>query len=274
MNSSKIRVAIAGAAGKMGREAVTTFTGNDQFEVVGLLVRENGQADALLLSAGCPIFTNSDQLLTEVHPDIWIDFTDAESVQRHVDACITFGVRPVIGATGYGEDDLKRWDEACRTQEIGAIAAPNFALGALLMIRFAKEAARLFDSVEIIELHHDGKKDAPSGTAKRTAAAIMQERVEAAAELGSRQQLASFATGQAHEEDGARGYQLSGVPIHSIRLPGLVAHQEVIFGGSGETLTIRHDSVSRTSFMQGLQIACQRVMEIKGLVYGLENLLW
>ncbi|MCL6446443.1 MAG: 4-hydroxy-tetrahydrodipicolinate reductase, partial [Alicyclobacillus sp.] len=170
---------------------------------------------------------------------------DVRSVVNHVDHAVTRGVRPVIGATGYTPDDLARWDRELRAQGLGGIAAPNFALGALLMIRFAREAARWYGRAEIIELHHDGKKDAPSGTAKRTAQAMMEERGDNAA-----------------------------IPIHSVRLPGLVAHQEVIFGGTGEVLTIRHDSLSRTSFMPGVLTACEQVMTLTGLVHGLEHVLW
>ena len=270
--SPKIRVAIAGAGGKMGREAVATLTADDRFEVVGVLLRQPGQAEFLGVAETCRVYTDSQRLLTEIHPDIWVDFTDAESVVAHVDACITYGVRPVVGATGYTKDDLERWQQRCRQQELGGIAAPNFALGALLMIRFAKEAARLFENAEIIELHHDGKKDAPSGTARRTATAIQEARREAAAEAPMDE--ASIASQIASQENPARGTDVDGIRVHSVRLPGLVAHQEVIFGGAGETLTIRHDSLSRTSFMKGLVVACERVMKVSDLVYGLENLLW
>lgn len=270
--SPKIRVAVAGAGGKMGREAVATLTADDRFEVVGLLMRQTGQAEDLSSPDSCPVFTDSQQLLTEIHPDIWVDFTDAESVVAHIDQCITYGVRPVIGATGYSKDDLERWQKQCAEHDLGGIAAPNFALGALLMVRFAKEAARLFDDVEIIELHHSGKKDAPSGTARRTATAIIDARREAAANVQEREVNTMLSA--AALENQARGIDIDGIHVHSVRLPGLVAHQEVIFGGIGETLTIRHDSLSRTSFMKGLVIACERVMELKGLIYGLENLLW
>lgn len=267
--SNRIRVAIAGASGRMGQEALATLRRDDRFEIAGLLVRNSRTAD-YHEEAGVVTDTPTE-LLTEAHPDVWLDFTDASSVVPHIDACLTFGVRPVIGATGYTSADIRRWDDACQTSEIGGIAAPNFAIGALLMVRFAEEAARFFPNAEIIELHHDGKKDAPSGTALRTATA-MANQAEAATRNPS---SASFASAdEVTPAMQARGLVHDGIPIHSVRLPGLVAHQEVLFGGVGETLTIRHDSMSRTSFMQGVQFACERVMSLRGMVYGLEHLLW
>ncbi|MCL6631430.1 MAG: 4-hydroxy-tetrahydrodipicolinate reductase [Alicyclobacillus herbarius] len=233
-----IRVVIAGIHGKMGREAALAFSKDARFQVVGGLARRAGQAEG-----DWPVFTDKHELITETSPDVWLDLTDASSVVENVDFAITHGIRPVVGATGYTEQDVARWHAACLEREIGGIAAPNFAIGALLMMRFAREAARFMSAVEIIELHHDGKKDAPSGTAKRTAEQVASE----------------------------VGHQ---VPIHSVRLPGLVAHQEVLFGGQGEVLTIRHDSLSRQSFMPGILTACAQVGSIRGLVYGLENILW
>lgn len=273
----RVRVAVAGSAGKMGREALATLTADARFQVVGLLARHEGQAIELGNQAGCKGFTDAKQLMVETSPDVWLDFTDARSVVSHVDACVGLGIRPVIGATGYSNDDLNRWNQECKRQGIGGIAAPNFAIGALLMIRFAKEAARLFPQAEIIELHHDGKKDAPSGTALRTAYAMAEAMEEAAANIGVTEEHPKAENRAADDLSGtlpSRGLVSDKIHIHSIRLPGLVAHQEVIFGGIGETLTIRHDSLSRSSFMQGVLFACERVMELEGLVYGLEHLLW
>ncbi|MBX5437243.1 MAG: 4-hydroxy-tetrahydrodipicolinate reductase [Alicyclobacillaceae bacterium] len=228
----------------MGSEAVRTLARDARFRVTALLVRDRS---AFTPPADVPaaVYDDPEQLLVESPPDVWLDFTDATSVVANVDRCIAHRVRPVIGATGYSPADVARWDEMLREEGIGGVAAPNFAIGALLMMRFAAEAARFFERAEVIELHHDGKKDAPSGTAKRTAELIRS----------------------------ARGAGPD-TPIHSVRLPGLVAHQEVLFGGSGEVLTIRHDSLSRQSFMAGVQVACTQVMNITGLVYGLEHLLW
>ncbi|MCF8563781.1 4-hydroxy-tetrahydrodipicolinate reductase [Alicyclobacillus tolerans] len=278
METPRIKVAVAGAAGKMGREAVAALREDPRFELAAVLMRSARQA----YTESVPVYTDPEQLLEKSLPDVWLDLTDASSVVRHVDMAMAYGVRPVIGATGYTPEDLKRWEATCQVGGLGAIAAPNFAIGALLMVRFASEAARFFQQAEIIELHHDQKKDAPSGTAKRTAEAIALNQSEAAANDGafsrSSHGQASTRNGSASQQseahNPARGLSVSNIPIHSVRLPGLVAHQEVLFGGTGEVLTIRHDSLSRTSFMPGITFACAKVMELNSLVYGLEHLLW
>ncbi|MCL6593714.1 MAG: 4-hydroxy-tetrahydrodipicolinate reductase, partial [Alicyclobacillus sp.] len=149
----------------MGREALQALHADPRFRVVGVLVRRAGQA---LGHANIPQYEAPEELLVEAQPDVWLDLTDARSVVAHIDLCIAHGVSPVVGATGYTPADVDRWHQACLHQGIGGVAAPNFAIGALLMMRFAAEAARFFTQAEIIELHHDGKKDAPSGTARRT----------------------------------------------------------------------------------------------------------
>jgi 4-hydroxy-tetrahydrodipicolinate reductase len=242
LTENKIRVAIAGVAGKMGLEAARTLALDSRFLICAGLVRDVGQAFAWPYEP-FPLFDNPALLIEQANPDIWLDLTDAKSVVHNVDYAILSGIRPVVGATGYSREDVERWDDLCKEKEIGGIACPNFAIGALLMIRFAKEASRYFEKAEIIELHHDGKKDAPSGTAKRTAS-----------------EMAEIMPAE--------------VPIHSVRLPGLVAHQEVLFGGTGEVLTIRHDSLSRQSFMHGILVACEHAPHLNGMVYGLEHLLW
>jgi 4-hydroxy-tetrahydrodipicolinate reductase len=269
--SRPITVAVAGANGKMGREAVRAIGEDPRFKLAAVLTRQSGQA---LAPFPCPEYHDPAQLLMEVRPDVWLDFTDADSVVRHVDQCIAFGVRPVVGATGYSPQDVERWNQQCLDNDIGGIAAPNFAIGALLMIRFASEAARFFSKAEIVEYHHDGKKDAPSGTAKRTAESMAQHMEAAFTRPDSVSPLDRRETGEGAAAQPARGLDYNNIRIHSVRLPGLVAHQEVMFGGTGEILTIRHDSLSRTSFMPGVLLACSRVINIRGMVYGLENLLW
>jgi 4-hydroxy-tetrahydrodipicolinate reductase len=250
----------------MGQEALKALTADDRFEVAGLLVRRPEQ----LSESSVPAYSDPNVLIEQTQPDVWLDFTDARSVVRHIDMAIAAGVRPVVGATGYTDTDVARWDELLRAAGLGGIAAPNFAVGALLMMRFAAEAARFFPNVEIIELHHDGKRDAPSGTARRTAQAIGAVLgAPAAGAVGAPSPPLQDEAGMA-----ARGLDQAGIRIHSVRLPGLVAHQEVIFGGTGEVLTIRHDSLNRSSFMPGVLLACHKVMELTGLVYGLEHLLW
>ena len=270
----------------MGREAVQALSEDKRFSVAALLIRSTPSP-----ASPAPIYERAEDLLREVRPDVWLDLTDARSVQHHVDLALAAGVRPVVGATGYGMDDISRWQDACLESGMGGVAAPNFAVGALLMTRFAEEAGRFFAQAEIVELHHAGKRDAPSGTARRTAQAIAAVRkglretgaaeltdVEAAARIG---QAAAARTSSERAEPSvppaaspARGLLVDGIPVHSVRLPGLVAHQEVLFGGDGELLTIRHDSLSRASFMPGIQFACAKVCELRQFVYGLEHLLW
>jgi 4-hydroxy-tetrahydrodipicolinate reductase len=265
-DNKPISVVIAGARGKMGREALRALEMDKRFRVAGVLVR-NLHVD---VGDTYPAFDDPQTLLSTIQPDVWLDLTDANSVVHHVDLALSHGVRPVVGATGYSDDDLARWTAVCEENQIGAVVAPNFAIGALLMIRFAEEASKFFQNVEIIELHHDGKRDAPSGTAKRTAKAIAEARKgsNADAQAETRELLSKS------DADAARGQAVHGVHVHSVRLPGLVAHQEVIFGGTGEVLTIRHDSLSRASFMPGVLTACERVMNLRSLVYGLEHLLF
>lgn len=265
----KIRVAIAGASGKMGQEAIAALFSDPRFTLSGVLMRRIGQAHG---DTPCAVYDDAEALLQASRPDVWLDLTDAQSVVRHIDLCISYGVRPVIGATGYSLDDIERWNFECLARGIGGIAVPNFAIGALLMMRFAAEAARFFPDVEVIELHHDEKKDAPSGTAKRTAESISQQRLDGRADLLHTNDERGL--GSPRETNASRGFSYHGVPIHSVRLPGLVAHQQVLFGGTGEVLTIRHDSMSRSSFMPGVLLACARVGDLKGLTYGLESLLW
>jgi len=178
----------------------------------------------------------------------------------------------VIGTTGFGPEDVDRLRRAAEARGLGGVIAPNFAIGAVLLMRFAAEAAPHFPTVEIIELHHDRKLDAPSGTALLTAERIAASRRESGAEAGPGAAKAP----EAGEEKvaGVRGGAASGVRIHAVRLQGLVAHQEVIFGGLGQTLTIRHDSISRESFMPGVILAIRRVPGLRTLVYGLDDLLW
>ncbi|MBD3174011.1 MAG: 4-hydroxy-tetrahydrodipicolinate reductase, partial [Armatimonadia bacterium] len=179
-------------------------------------------------------------------------------------AALEGGARPVVGTTGWTTDDLTEAHRACQDAGLGAVIAPNFAIGAVLMMRFAAIAARHMPSVEIIELHHDAKLDAPSGTAAKTAALIQQARDEAGVGPSQPEGAPDFP---------ARGLDEQGVRIHSVRLPGLLAHQETIFGGLGQTLSIRHDTISRESFMPGVLLACRKVMGLDGLVYGLDPLL-
>ncbi|WP_018133275.1 4-hydroxy-tetrahydrodipicolinate reductase [Effusibacillus pohliae] len=267
-SNGKIRVVVVGAKGRMGREVVKTVLNDPQLELAGAVDRTLHQVDVGsvlgLGDIGVPFANRLGECLVQSNADVMIDFTNPAAVRDNVYTALEYGVRPVVGTTGMSQDDLLAWDRILREKGIGGIVAPNFAIGAILMMKFAAMAARYLPHVEIIELHHDQKLDAPSGTALKTAEMIAAERQ-------------SVRQGHPDEEEklaGARGADFDGMRIHSVRLPGYVAHQEVIFGGVGQTLTIRHDSISRESFMPGVALAAKKVMELTGLVYGLEHLMF
>ncbi|ASS75521.1 4-hydroxy-tetrahydrodipicolinate reductase [Tumebacillus algifaecis] len=266
--AEKIRVVVIGAKGRMGRETVQAILKDEELELVGAVDRTLdgvSVSDVLGVDAGSVQFSNDvEKTLVETKPDVMVDFTTPAVMKGNIDKAIQFGVRPVVGTTGMTPEEIAAWDQACKERGIGGVIAPNFAIGALLMMRFAAEAARFLPHVEIIEMHHDQKLDAPSGTAIKTLELISQ----------AREQM-----GQGHPNEhesiaGARGGEIEGMRVHSVRLPGYVAHQQVIFGGLGQTLTIRHDSINRESFMPGVVLSCKEVMKYEGMVYGLENLLF
>ncbi|HEV2756706.1 MAG TPA: 4-hydroxy-tetrahydrodipicolinate reductase [Actinomycetota bacterium] len=237
-----LRVAVVGAAGRMGSEACRAIEADPELELVARV----GRSDALAA-------------LTEAGAEVAVELTTPASVKENVRFCLSHGIHAVVGATGMTDDDLEDVSAWCREGRVNAFVAPNFALGAVLMMSFAAAAARHFDRVEIVERHHSRKADAPSGTALRTARLVNEARQAAgAASEGS---------------DASRGRDEHGVRIHSLRLPGSVAHQEVVLGAEGETLTIRHDSIDRTSFMPGILLAVKKVPHLDGLVVGLEHLL-
>jgi 4-hydroxy-tetrahydrodipicolinate reductase len=240
---------------------------NDHLQLVGAVSRSQAGKDVgEVLGIGHlgVAFTGSvAEALETVTADVLVDFTTPHVVKEHMELAIRSGVRPVVGTSGLSEQAIKELRNLCAETGIGAIIAPNFAIGAVLMMVFAKQAAKYLPNVEIIESHHDRKLDAPSGTAMKTAEMIVETREEHK---------------QGHPEekellDGARGAYYQGFRIHSVRLPGLVAHQEVLFGGHGQLLTIRHDSFNRESFMPGVKLAIEKVMELDKLVYGLEKIL-
>lgn len=263
-----IRVAIAGARGKMGIEAVHTIIKKDGMELVAVLdYKEVGKtlADLEIFPQhyNVPIYTDFDKLVDETEPDVLIDLTNPHAVYEHTKKALLRDVRPVIGTTGFTDAQLEELIELSSEKRIGCIIAPNFAIGAILMMKFAKEAAKYLPDVEIIEMHHDQKLDAPSGTGLKTAFMIAEVRKE-------RQQ------GHPNEQEtipGARGANLEGMRVHSVRLPGLVAHQQVLFGGEGQLLTIRHDSLNRGSFMSGVAFCVEEVMKLEKLIYGMENII-
>lgn len=234
-----IRVAVIGAAGRMGSAVCGAVREDPETE----LVAEVDAHDSLeaVLDAGA---------------DVAVEFTLPDSVKRNTAWLLERGVHAVVGATGLSDDDLADLEKL--TGPANLFVAPNFAIGAVLMMRFAEQAARHLPDVEITELHHERKVDAPSGTALRTARLIAEARRGAPARS---------------DDVPARGLLVDGVPIHSVRLPGIMASQEVVFGGTGQTLTIRHDSLDRSSFMPGVLLAVKRVAHMPGLTVGLEALL-
>jgi 4-hydroxy-tetrahydrodipicolinate reductase len=224
-----------------------------------------GAAVDLDLVAGVDADDDLEALRT-AGAQVAVDFTDPGSVMPNLEFCVRHGIHAVVGTSGFDEerfDIVRRW--LADSPGTGVVIAPNFGLGAVLLMRFAREAGRFFESAEIIELHHAGKLDAPSGTARATATEIARSRREA--------RLAPMPDATATELDGARGARVDEVPVHSVRLTGLIAHQEVLFGSAGEVLTLRHDSMSRESFMPGVLHAIREVPNRPGLTIGLEDLL-
>lgn len=251
----ELTVGVSGALGSMGRMVCAAVTADSELVLAAAIdpaYAEPGKDD---FPAQVPHFSDLSSALHTVRLDVLVDFTRPDVVMGNTLAALEAGVAVVVGTTGLAPADLERIGLLAEKSGRPAFIAPNFALGAVLMMRFAAEAARVLPACEIVELHHPRKVDAPSGTAKRTAELIAAARVAGAAQGASSAEAAG------------------GVPIHSVRLPGLVAHQEVIFGGLGETLTIRHDSLSRECFMPGVLLAVKRSVSLQGLVVGLENIL-
>jgi 4-hydroxy-tetrahydrodipicolinate reductase len=258
-----IDVIVTGAAGRVGREVVKAVSAADGMRVAAAVDPSAAGTELDDGVGGAVTVTGDlDAALAGPRPRVLVDFTVPKAVEATVQRALAAGVHCVVGTTGVA---MERWAELAASAKGGAclFVAPNFAVGAVLMMRFAEMAARYLPHVEIIELHHDRKLDAPSGTALRTAALI----------AGARQEIPAAPGRETEVADGARGALVDGVTIHSVRLPGLVAHQEVLFGGTGQTLSIRHDTIDRTSFMPGVVLAVREVVGRTGLVVGLEELM-
>ena len=253
-----IRVGVIGATGKVGAEVCHAVHAADDLELAGGISQSKAGAkasEALGLGDSDLVLAGELKAFEEAGVEVAVDFTKGEYAPEHVAWAIEHEVHIVVGTTGFEVDQA--WADA----PVGVFVAPNFAIGAVLMQRFASEAAKHLPAVEIVELHHDGKADAPSGTAAATADAVAAARPDAW-------------TGPSTESiPGVRGGERAGIRIHSIRLPGLVAHQEVILGGQGQTLTIRHDSMDRTSFVPGVLMAIRWVPSHPGLTVGLDRIL-
>lgn len=252
-----IKVAVCGACGKMGHEVVRAVEGDNMLELTAKID----------ICGGEDIFSSIEEALNAVQFDVLVDFTQPNSIFENAKICLNNGVRPVIGTTGLSDVQIEELKNLATDKSISCLIAPNFTTGAVLMMMFAKEAAKYFDNAEIIELHHNQKKDAPSGTAIKTAQ-LMAEGIN---------ENKSFATGNCEEieliEGSRGGKSYSDIQIHSVRMPGYIASQEVIFGASGQIFKIRHDSMDRTCYMKGVIMAINHVMAQNEFVYGLDSIL-
>ena len=241
-----IRVLVNGAAGRMGKTTVAAIADDKELQLVG----ESHRKD------------NLKKCIHAAKAELVIDFTNDAVVFENTKDIILAGAHPVIGTSGLLPNQIKKLQKICAEKKLGAIIAPNFCMGALLMMRFAEQAAHYFPEVEIIETHHEKKLDAPSGTALKTAEMIALARKK------------NPSSKKIHETlPGSRGASKNQVPIHSLRLPGFLAKQAIIFGHLGGNLSIIHETIDRNAFMPGVLLACKKVMQLKKLVYGLENLL-
>lgn len=262
-----IKVVVSGCCGRMGREVVKTVLQDQELELVGAVDNVNLGKDIGSLigtdSVGISVSNNLAETLAESHAQVMVDFSTPAAVMGNIRTALHAKVHAVVGTTGFTPADLEEIRNLSETSGSHVIVAPNFAIGALLMMRFAAIAARYMPQVEIIELHHDQKLDAPSGTAIKTAEMILAARGEKTSAGISKEKI-----------QGVRGGEIGGIHLHSVRLPGFIAHQEVVFGGVGQTLTIRHDSISRESFMPGVVLAIKKISDRPGLTYGLDQLLF
>lgn len=259
---SPIRVVVQGAAGRMGQEVVRALFSERETQVVGGVdIKASGDKLTLPDGTTVPFSSDLESIIGSCKPDVMVDFTIAKATMPAVRIATKRGVNLVIGTTGLSPDDIKEIGSLVKENNVGAVVAPNFAIGAVLMMHLAKIAAKYLDYAEIIELHHNQKADAPSGTALSTARAMAAARGK------------PFLLPQEAKSWPSRGEKVEGVALHSVRLPGLLAHQEVLFGAAGQTLSIRHDTISRECFMPGIMLAVKEVVKSKGLIYGLDALL-
>ncbi|MEJ8778135.1 4-hydroxy-tetrahydrodipicolinate reductase [Pseudogracilibacillus sp. ICA-222130] len=262
-----IKIILAGPRGKMGKEAVKMIENEPKFELVSCIDRKNnGKKLSEVLSSTAlqvPIFEDPESCFSSVKADVFIDLTIPNVGYINTKAALERGIHAVVGTSGFTDEQLSELTKTAEAKGVGCIIAPNFALGAVLMMVFSKMAAKYFPDVEVIEKHHDQKIDAPSGTAVKTVEMIKE--VRQAKQQGHPDEYESI--------EGARGANIDGIHVHSMRLPGLVAHQEVVFGSKSQLLSIKHDSFHRESFMDGLHLAVEEVSKYKTLVYGLENIL-
>ncbi|MBF2034436.1 MAG: 4-hydroxy-tetrahydrodipicolinate reductase [Leptolyngbyaceae cyanobacterium T60_A2020_046] len=270
---SKIPVVVNGACGKMGREVIKAVTAAEDMTLVGAIDRAPElQGEDIGEVVGCgpvevPLTADLEAALVMAQSEgaaVMVDFTHPDTVYESVRAAIAYGVRPVVGTTGLSPEQLRDLAEFADKASIGCLIIPNFSIGVVLMQQAALQAAQYFDHVEIIELHHNQKADAPSGTAVQTAQMLAELRK-------------TYNPAQVEETEtltGSRGGTTAdGIHIHSVRLPGLIAHQEILFGALGQIYTLRHDTSDRASFMPGVLLAIRRSLPLKSLIYGLDKIL-
>ena len=257
-----VKVAVYGALGKMGQTLVDALCREPDMQLVGAVDIKAVEKELALPdgSGSVPLSSEVNEILESAQPEVVVDFSVAAAVMPAVRSSTERGVNLVIGTSGLTSDDIKEIDRLARAKGVGVAVVPNFALGAVLMMHLAKIAGRYFDFAEIVELHHHLKADSPSGTALSTAEAMAKARGK------------PFSTPEGKTSAG-RGEEVAGITIHSVRLPGLLAHQEVVLGGAGQTLKIRHDTIGRECYMPGVMLAIREVTKHQGLVYGLETLL-
>lgn len=260
-----VGVLVHGALGRMGQQVLGAICQDPETEPVAA-VDLRADREFLTLPDGSgqiPLYPQLEPALASITPDILVDFSTAAAVIPLARMAAERHINLVIGTTGLSSTEFNEIEQLCRQYDIGAVVAANFSLGATVMIQLAKAAARFFHYAEVIEMHHEGKADAPSGTAITTA----REMVKA------RGRPFQHKAAQRESLPGSRGAELEGVALHSLRMPGLLAHQEVVLGGPGETLRIRHDTIGRECYLPGVLLAIKKVGQIKGLVLGLDNLL-
>jgi 4-hydroxy-tetrahydrodipicolinate reductase len=262
------RIVVSGANGRVGREIVKAVLANPQLNLVGAVGHEHGIGQDIGLLAGgqqplgIELSADLEGTIKRTEAEIVVDFTRPAVVKENLEAIARAGAHAVIGTTGITESDIPEISSLYRHHGVNAIISPTFAIGAVLLLKFAQQAAHFFPHVEIIETHHDQKLDAPSGTAIKYAEVISKAAEKCYA-----------APTKVEKIPHVRGGDLANIKIHSLRLPGFVAHHSIVFGGLGQSLTLKHDSISRESFVPGVLLAIEKVQQIDGLIYGLEHLL-
>jgi len=262
----KIKVMVSGAAGKMGAAVIKAVLTQEDMTLVSALDHQNLGQDAGLFAGlpACGIIISGEiePECLRAEPQVLVDFTNGSAAPAIIKAALAHNCAAVVGSSGISREELEEIGRISQKQETPVLLAPNFSIGANLLMEFARKASRYFNSADIIELHHEKKLDAPSGTALHTAEMMAQAGTGFSPHPGSSIKL-----------EGVRGGEFQGIHIHSVRLPGLLAHQEVIFGGTGEVLTLRHDSMDRASFMPGVLLSIRKIRQLKGLHIGLDNIL-